>query len=462
MKQDNRIYLFEKASIPHAVINMAVPTVISSLVTIIYNLADTYFVGMLNNATQNAAVTLAAPVLLAFNAVNNLLGIGCSSLMSRALGAKEHDKVRDISTFGFYATVVCSMLFSILSLIFFVPLLHVLGADETNINATQNYLFWTVVCGAVPAILNVVMSYMVKSEGATFHASIGTMSGCILNIILDPIFILPWGLNMGAAGAGLATFVSNCAACIYFFILIAVKAKQKRTFISFNPRWFRFDAQIIRGIAIVGVPAAIQNLLNVTGMTVLNNLATPAGNDALAAMGIAQKINMLPMNVALGMGQGVMPLISYNFASKNYSRMKKAIYFSLIWPAVILAVIALGFYTFPATLIRMFMQKPEVVAYASSFLRGFCIELPFLCIDFITVGVFQATGMGGKAFIFAILRKIILEIPALLILNKIWPLYGLAYAQPLTEVVLAIAALIVLKMMFIRMETKPETVHNGV
>ena len=167
---------------------------------------------MLNDPVQNAAVTLAYPVMLAFNAVNNLFGIGTSSMMSRSLGAGDYEKVRSASAFGFYGSLFSGLLFALLCTVFQGPLLNLLGADATTRQATMEYMLWTVTFGAMPAILNVVQGQMVRSEGSALHASIGTMSGCLLNIILDPIFILPWGLNMGAAGAGLATCISNCFA----------------------------------------------------------------------------------------------------------------------------------------------------------------------------------------------------------------------------------------------------------
>ena len=278
--------LFENAPVPKAVMTMAIPTIVSSLVMVIYNLADTYFVGMLDNPVQNAAVTLAAPVLLAFNAVNNLFGVGSSSMMSRALGQKKYDVVRSSSAFGFWCALCSGLLFSLACTLFHSPLLVVLGADQATSQATGEYLLWTVSCGAAPAILNVVMAYLVRSEGSALHASIGTMSGCLLNIVLDPIFILPQGRGMGAAGAGFATFLSNCFACLYFFVLLFIK--RKNTYISLSPRQLRFDRGIVMGVCAVGIPSAIQNLLNVTGMTVLNNFTSLHGPDAVAAMGISQ------------------------------------------------------------------------------------------------------------------------------------------------------------------------------
>lgn len=436
--------------IPKAVMQLAIPTVISSLVMVIYNLADTYFVGMLNDPIQNAAVTLAAPVLLAFNAINNLFGVGSSSMMSRALGSKDMDTVYKSSAFGFYCALFSGLLFSVLYTVFSAPLLVVLGANAETAQATGGYLLWTVSFGAAPAILNVVMAYLVRAEGASLHASIGTMSGCLLNILLDPIFVLPWGLNLGAAGAGCATFISNCVACLYFFVLLFVR--RGRTYVCINPRQFRPTLRIVRGVCGVGIPASIQNLLNVTGMTVLNNFAASFGSDAVAAMGIAQKINTVPFQVALGISQGIMPLISYNYASGNTRRMKKTFFFTARISLSFLFLVMIAYLVFAGDLVRMFMDNEQIVAYGTSFLRGMCLAMPFLCMDFLAVGVFQACGLGKEAFIFAVLRKIVLEIPALFILNWIFPLYGLAYAQLVAEIILAAAAIIVLARLFRRLE----------
>lgn len=442
MADESRTALFEEKPISEAVMKLAIPTMISSLVMVIYNLSDTYFVGMLNNPIQNAAVTLAAPMLLAFNAVNNLFGVGSSSMMSRALGRKDYDTVSRSSAFGFYCALFCGILFSAVYLTCSSGFLNLLGADGDTAGATAAYLKWTVGFGAAPAILNVVMAYLVRSEGATLHASIGTMSGCLLNILLDPIFILPWGLNMGAAGAGLATFLSNCIACVYFFVLLFIK--RKHTNVCIRPSMFGFRKEIVVGVCGVGIPAAIQNILNVTGMTVLNNFTSAYGSEAVAAMGIAQKINIVPLYIAQGFSQGIMPLISYNYAGKNGKRLKETVKFSMKL-SVFFMTLTLLLYHFGADfLVSLFMKNEIIIAYGSQFLRGFSLALPFLSMDFLAVGVFTACGKGSWTLIFAILRKVILEIPALFILDKIFPLYGLAYAQFTAELILSAIAIAVL------------------
>ena len=452
MEDAQKTELFESMPIPRAVMKLAIPTVRSSLVMVLYNLADTYFVGMLNNAVENAAVTLAAPLLLAFNAVNNLFGVGSSSMMSRSLGKKDYETVYRSAAFGFYCSIFAGLLFSIAYTVFQVPLLNLLGATEETLGATIGYARWTVTFGAVPAILNVVLAYLVRAEGAAMHASIGTMSGCFLNILLDPIFILPWGLNMGAEGAGLATFLSNCVACLYFFVLLYVK--RGRTYVCVNPKMFSFKRHIVVGVCAVGIPASIQNLLNVTGMSVLNNFTSAFGSNAVAAMGIAQKINSVTVQIALGLSQGIMPLISYNYASGNIKRMKKTFFFTARIALVFLVLMEIAYYAGARTWVGLFMQDQQIVDYGARFLQGFCLGMPFLAIDFLAVGVFQACGLGKNAFLFAILRKVVLEIPALFILNALFPLYGLAYAQFAAELVLAIAAVIVLARLFRRLERR--------
>ena len=448
----DRTELFERMPVPKAVLKLCIPTMLSSLVLILYNLADTYFVGMLNAPAQTAGITLVSPVTLSFIAVTNLFGVGTSSLMSRSLGAKEYDTVRKSSVFGFYCALAAGLIISLLITFFKLPLLHILGTDQTTQPAASGYLFWTANLGAVPAIINVVLAYFVRSEGAALHASIGTMSGCILNILIDPLFILPWGLNMGAAGAGCATFISNCVACLYFIIMI--KAKKDRTYVCLDIRLFRFNRHIIKEIFSVGVPAMIQNLLNVVTMTVLNNFTAGFGEQAVAAMGIASKLQLIPIQINVGMTQGSMPIFGYNYAAKNSKRLKKCILFSLALTIGVILAISVAFIVFSGSLVRAFMDNETVVGYGSWFLTGLCIAMPFMCVDYSAVGIFQGCGMGGRALIFALLRKVGLEMPALLILSRVWPLYGLPFACACAEVVMCTVSVILIIKLFRKLDAR--------
>lgn len=441
-----KINMFENEAIPKAVAKLAVPSVLGTLVMILYNIADTYFVGMINNPIETAAVSLAAPVVLAFNAVTNLFGVGSASMMSRSLGKRDYETVKRTAAFGFYLSGICAVLISIIYFIFEKSFLHLLGANEITSFTTSKYLFWTVTCGAVPAILNVILSNMVRAEGEALHASIGVMSGCILNIILDPFFVLPRFLNMGAAGAGLATCISNTISMLY--LLIVIFLKRKTTCICLNPLKFGFRKDIVKEVFGVGIPASIQNLLNVAGTILLNNCTAVYGESAVSAMGICHKVNLMPLYVSMGITQGVMPLISYNYSSGDRKRMKDTIIYVLKLTIIITILFAVGYYIFAGNLIKIFMKDEMIIGHGTILLRAMSLGIPFLAIDFMAVAVYQSIGKGKYSLYFAIARKIILEIPAILILNKFYPLYGMGYSQTFAEFVLAIAALFMLNHIF--------------
>ena len=443
---DKKAALFERYTIPKAVATLAIPSVISCLVMVLYNMADTYFVGMLQDPVQTAGVSLGATVILSFNAITNLFGTGASSSMSRSLGRKDYEGARRCASFCFWLALLCAVLIAAGYSLFRAPVLSLLGADETTAQATADYLFWTCTCGAVPAIMNVVLSNMVRSEGEVLHASIGVMSGCLLNIVLDPFLILPQFAGMGAAGAGAATFISNCVACLY--MLVIVYLHRKNTIVCLSPLRFGFNKQLTLDVFGVGVPASIQNLLNVTGTLVLNNFAAAFGAAAVSAIGIAHKVNMMPMYLAMGITQGVMPFISYNYASGARKRMKDCILFVLKLSVVITIVLAAALFVFSADVVRLFLDNEEVVMHGEKLLRAMSLGVPFLSVDFLGVAVYQAIGKGRYSLAFAIARKIVLEIPALILFNKLMPLYGMGYAQPFAELVLTIAAVFMLRKIF--------------
>ena len=451
--------LFEKMPIPRAVAKLAVPTVLSQLVMLIYSLAGTFWVGMLNDPIENAAVTIASPALLALSTVTNLFGVGASSLMSRALGSRDYDRVSRTSAFGFYCTLVCALLLTVVCAVCRNPLLNLLGADESTYASSRAYFTWAVTCGAVPAVLNTTMAYLVRAEGMSLHASLGTMSGCAFNIVLDPIFILPWGLNMGAGGAGLATFLSNCLACVYFAILLI--CKRGRTYVSVDPRKFSFDRKIARDVFAIGVPSALQNLLSVAGQTILNNFTSAVGPNATAAMGICNKIYMVPMYATFGIAQGAMPLMGYNYASGNVQRVKKTIRFTRAANLIVIGAFALVFLIFPHFFMSLFIRDQTIIDIGAPLLQGFSLALPMLSIDFFSVAVFQSVGMGKEAFAFAVTRKLVLEIPLMFLFNEIRPLYGLPYAQLVAELVLAIASFFVMARFYRRMAREHPQVQTN-
>lgn len=437
----SREELFEKTPVWNAIFALTIPMIISSIVSMVYNLSDTYFVGALNDSVQNAAITLAAPAMTVFYGVTNLFGIGASSLMSRSMGKRDIDTVKRASATGLYLGLGGAILLSAITLIWNRQTLGILGTDAITYQATKDYMFWTVCLGSVPGIMSIMFAYLLRAEGRSMQASIGQMSGCILNIILDPFFILPFGLNLGAAGAGLATFIANCVACIYFLLLL--RRERDKTYVCLNPAFITLKSYILTSIFVVGVPGIFQNILNVISMTILNNIVAGYGADVVAAIGIANKINQLPIQIVFGFTQGVMPLIGFNYASKNYPRMKEGIKKTYILTISALMVILVLFNVAGQPIVRLFMDNDAIVKTGAWFLSGFGISLPFLCIDFMVVGISQAFGLGKPALIFSFVRKLALEIPFILLLNKWAGVMGVAYAQCSTEVIMAIIAVFV-------------------
>lgn len=440
-KKTDRKELFETTPVWNAIFALTIPMIISSLVSLVYNLSDTYFVGALNDSIQNAAITLAAPAMTLFYGVTNLFGIGASSLMSRSMGVKDTETVKKASATGLYFALGAAALLSFVILVFNRQCLGILGTDIDTYETTKQYMFWTVGVGSIPGIMSIMFGYLLRAEGRSMQASIGQMSGCILNIILDPIFILPWGLNLGASGAGLATFIASCTSLTYFLILIV--SSRDNTYVCINPKYVSFKWKILSNIFIVGIPGVFQNVLNVVSMTLLNNLVSNYGPDPVAAVGIANKINQLPIQIVFGFTQGVMPLIGYNYASRNFPRMKEAIRKTYIITMSSLSVILVLFNLAGQPIIRLFMDNNDIVRTGAWFLSGFGISLPFMCIDFMVVGISQSFGMGKYALIFSIVRKVVFEIPFILLLNMFAGLNGIAYAQCTTEILMAIIALVV-------------------
>lgn len=439
----NKQDFFETEKIPKAVMKLAIPTIVATIITIIYNLTDTFFVGRLGDTAQSAAVTLSGNITLLFIAVENLFGIGGSSLFGRAMGEKNEELAQRCSGFSIWGTVAVSVAFSFLYQLLADSICEIIGATEENLNYTKQYLFYAVEMGALPAILSTVFAFLIRTEGRATVATIGVSLGAIVNVVLDPILILPGFLNMGVAGAGLATLIGNCLACLFFIIFILVK--RKNTNIVLYLKYAIPTKEVAKEVMGVGIPGAIQNALNVVGIGVLNRLSSGYGSEAVAAMGISFKLYMMPMYIVTAFNQGVTPIISYCFGAKKFERIKESILFAT---KVILAfsfTAAILVAAFATPLVTAFLNVDVVIKLGTIFTRTLLLGLPFLAVDFGGIAVYQAVGMGRESLFFAIGRKVILEIPLLLLFNHYIGVYGLGLATPVTEAILAVVTIFVLR-----------------
>lgn len=431
--------LFESMSVPKAVATLAVPTIISQLVVMVYNLADTFFVGQTNDPNQVAAITLVFPAFMTLTALANLFGIGGGSLISRALGERNYSKAKKTAAFSFYTAIAVTLCYSILILIFKEPFLNMLGATELTREYAGSYLIWVLVIGGVPTMLNMLLGHLVRAEGAARQASIGMALGGILNIILDPIFILPFGFNLNITGAAIATMLSNTAATVYF--LIYLYRVRRKSMISIRPRDFGVQKEICRSVAVIGLPAAMMTFLAVISNMVLNNLASGYGERAIAAIGIAKKVDMLPLNVTLGLAQGVVPLLGYNYAARNYERMKAASRFTRLTAVGFSVMCIIVFEIFAPQVVRLFIKDAATVKLGASFLRILCLMTPFLATSFLVTTMFQASGQSKQALVLSTFRKGTVDIPLMFLMNALFPLYGLLWVQPMVDTASAALAI---------------------
>jgi multidrug efflux pump len=426
---ESKISVFQNASIPKAVASLAIPTVISQLVTMIYNLADTFFVGQMGDPNKVAAVSLVFPAFTMLNAIANLFGVGGSSVISRFLGAKKPEQARRTSAFCIYATIVVTALFSLATLVFKAPLLRLLGANADTEEFASMYLLWVLIIGGVPTVLGILFGHIVRSEGGARQASIGMSLGGILNIVLDPIFIFP--LGMGVEGAAIATMISNCVTVAYF--LCYLYRIRGRTIISLDPRKITLQKEVVASVTSVGLPASLHTLLSLTSNTVLNNLASAYGSAALAAAGIVKKIDMIPMNVTTGISQGVLPFIGYNYAAKRFDRVKKINGFTrLIAVAFSLLCIA-AFELWAEKIVGFFIADGETIRLGAAFLRVLCLTTPMMAISYMITTMFQATGQGKRALAISVFRKATVDVPLMFLINRLVPLYGLFWVQPIVD-----------------------------
>ena len=438
---DNKRELFERMPVPKALATLAIPTIISQLITMIYNLADTFFIGLANDPSQTAASSLAFTLVFMMNCLPNLFGVGGGSLISRLMGEKRDKDARGVASFSFYMTMLFAGAYSVIVLIFMDPLLRLLGATDSSIIFARQYAFWVVVIGAIPATLSMTMAQLLRSEGYAKQASIGLGLGGVMNIILDPVFMfLVLERGNEVKGAAIATMLSNVIVLIYF-ILVYFKMRGTSV-ISLDPKKARLERNYINQVLAVGIPSALGSLLACISNIVINNLASGYsvlyGDVPVAAIGIAKKIDMLPMNVGFGLCQGMMPLVAYNFASGDHKRMRAIARTARNSAMIFAGFCILLFQLFAPQIAGIFNGHAETVAMSTDFLRILCLAVPLMLFNLQISFTFQAMGMGKQSLILSSLRQGVVNIPLLFVMNAAFGLYGIVWTQLISDVITAV------------------------
>lgn len=422
--------LFETLPVPRAVATLAIPTIISQVVTMIYNLADTFFVGQIGNPYMVAAVSLVSPWFNLLTALGNLFGLGGGSLISRMLGKNNHRDIKHVSALSVWGGGGTTLLFSLLTFLFRQPLLNFLGASRETYGYAEDYLLWVVVLGGVPTMLSLTLGHLLRSEGHARPASIGMMFGGILNVILDPILI--FGFHLNVAGAAIATAFSNLASVV-FFVVIYLRLGQK-TAVSLLPKYFTL--RFLRPVFSVGLASALATTLGNASNMVIVKLSSGYGDIPVAAYGIVKRIDQFPLNVSMGLCQGFMPLVGYNYASGNYKRMRAVSFFSWKTALVMSACFVACFAAFAPQIMHLFIPEAETSTLGASFLRIACLAVPLTAVNFLISYTLQAMGKGTQSAILTFSRQGILNIPLLILMNATVGLYGMIWTQLLVEVIM--------------------------
>ena len=458
--------LFSSMPMGKALYTMAVPMVISQLISVIYNAVDAFFIGRTGNSIMIAATTVTLSMVLINIALANLFGIGGGSLVARLMGAGKSAEAKSVSSYSVYGTIAVSLLYALLIGLFRDPLLRFLGASDDTIGYARTYAIIVVVCGCTPAILSMVLAHLLRNVGFTRQASIGLSGGGILNVLLDPLFmfvLLPDGQEV--TGAAIATLISNVLSCVY--LLFAYLKACKSSPLSLSPAMARqISRENRKDLYAVGLPSAALLAMYDVGSICANVLAASHGDLVLAGMGIVMKVERIPNGINVGICQGMQPIVSYNYASGDRARMEEAISLGRK-VGLIVSVVGIAFFElFARPVCRLFLSTSAgdaemalaTVAYAVMFLRIRCIASPVQFLNYHSSYCMQSMGDGRDTLLHAFVRQIVFYIPIMFLFNSLFGATGLAVALPVGETLGALFALWLLRR-FIR-RTQQERLEN--
>ncbi len=416
---------------------MGVPLVAGMFIMVLYNLVDTWFIGRLGDDYQLAAVNLAYPVMMIMIAISNMIGTGAGSLIARSLGSADEDKANHTLTSAFVLTLVNAAILAALGFIFLKPLVSGLGARQNTYAYTTDYVA-ILLAGSLFVMGNYTFGQLLRSEGSVSYSVLGMILGTLANILLDPLFIFVFGMEI--RGAALATVLGNgvgMAASLYYYI-------SHKSLLSPGRKYIRPTLEILREIFWVGVPATMETSLTTVAYVVNNNLAVAYGELTVAAMGIAQKILSLGTYIYQGFASGNQPLMGYNYGAGNYRRMldilKAGVAVVTSTEFVLMAVYGI----FAPFWLGFFTKSAEVISVGSHVLRTIMWILPFVGSVSMSRISFQAMGKPQYAFAITLVRQMILYVPLLLILDRCFGFDGMIWAQPITEAIMMAVSLFLL------------------
>ena len=419
--------------IPKLVLTLGIPTTISMLVTNIYNMADTFFVGTLGTSASGATGVVFG-LMGIIQAFGFMLGHGAGSNISRRLGSREVDKARMYAATSFYASLGAGLLILLLGFCFQDPLLRLLGSTDSILPYARDYSTWILL--AAPAMAgSCVMNNILRYEGKATFAMCGLVSGGLLNILGD--YLLIQVFSLGISGAGISTAVSQYISAGILLVPFVTKKVQSRV----TPRFVSHRFGDLLTILITGLPSMMRQGLGSISTMVLNGCAGPYGDAAIAAMSIVSRVMNFLFCIGLGVGQGFQPVSAFNYGAKKYSRTKDAALFTCFFSMVVLAVAAAFGWVFAGPIVTLFREDPDVIAIGTFALQAHCIALCFLPISVCGNMLFQSIGKSGRATFLASSRSGLFFIPIVLLLNWCMGLTGLQIAQAVADILSALVTL---------------------
>ncbi len=417
--------------VPRLITSLAIPTVISMLVTNIYNMADTFFVSTLGTS-HSASIGIVSTLALIILAIGLMFGHGAGSIISRTLGSGNTDRADTLTSTAFFTTLIIGAIIMVLGLIFITPFMRILGSTETVLPYAKTYAVY-ILLAAPFTMASYVLNNIMRYEGKARLAMIGLTTGAILNLILDPIFI--FGFKMGVHGAGLATATSQVIGCsILLFLFVSGRTQCK---ISIKKVSFSEIPVIIKN----GLPSLARQGMNCISSILLNQSAAFYGDSALAAVSIVNQILAFIVSIMIGIGQGFQPVAGYNYGAGKFARVKQGFYFTFVLGECVLILLSFVFFFAAKDIIHAFRNDPEVIKIGTTMLRLQCISLicqPFgVCANML----FQCIGKTARATLLATTRNGLYLIPILLILPRVFGLFGILSAQPLADLLSLLTAI---------------------
>ena len=425
--EDKTTQIFRDAPVPKAVISNIIPSIISMIMVLVYNLADTFFIGQTKNAYMVAAVSVATPVFLFFMAVGMLFGIGGTSLISRMLGEGRREDAKKTSSFCFWSGLGIGILAMILIWIGVAPICRMVGASDDTIGYAVEYL--RVVSIGIPfLIVSNSFSNIIRAEGNAQIAMLGMVIGNIINIVLDPVMILYFKWNV--AGAAIATVLGNIFSAVFYVAHVI----SKKSILSVRLKDYTVRNHIATGVFAIGVPASLNSILMSVSNILINNVMAEYGDMAVAGLGVAMKVNMIAVMLLIGLGVGIQPLLGYCFGARNKKRYMDVLRFSLILAFGISIVMTAICYLGAGPLVSAFLEDPSAYEYGTEFARIYIYSGPVIGILFVMVNAIQSTGAALQSLILSISRQGIVYIPILFLFRAIFDSARLiALAQPVTD-----------------------------